>query len=124
MDLNPITNAIVRSALDAALIRHSTISTNIANANTPGFTPMKVTFEEQLATEKAALIERTDSPSDLNRLLDLRPVVEPIDANVSGKVLIDMEMVKLAKNTVQYQALLKAVGKNTAILSMAIKEGR
>ena len=124
MDLNPVTNAIVRMALDASVVRHSAISTNIANANTQGFTPLRVSFEDQLSTEKTALLERREGATELARLNSMQPRVELGDTSISGKVLIDREMVELSKNTLHYQALIKAMGKNTAILNMAINDGR
>ena len=38
--------------------------------------------------------------------------------------MLDMEMVKLAHNTVQYQSLLRALDKRGSILGTAITEGR
>lgn len=124
MEFNAITNAIIKAALDTSLVRHATISGNIANANTQGFVPMRVSFENQLATEKSALINRQVGPAELERLRTFQPRVEPGDGNVGGKVLLDMEMVNLSKNTLHYQALLKAMGKYTSIVNMAINEGR
>jgi len=37
---------------------------------------------------------------------------------------VDLEMVKLSENTIHYQALLKALGKQLAILNTAMSEGR
>ena len=42
----------------------------------------------------------------------------------SAAVMVDMEMVRLAQNTVQYQALLKGLSTRMSILATAISEGR
>ena len=38
--------------------------------------------------------------------------------------MLDLEMVKLAQNTVHYQSLLRALDKRGAILGAAVNEGR
>jgi flagellar basal-body rod protein FlgB len=111
--------ALVRLALDAASLRHQVIANNIANANTPGFVPSKVNFEQQLAFARGA----SGSAMPASLPTSVRPFIEA-DAGADARVMLDMEMVKLAQNTVQYQSLLKALDKRGAILSTAITEGR
>ncbi len=110
--------ALARLALDAASLRHQVIANNIANANTPGFVPSKVNFEQQLAFARDA---SGSVPASLPA--SVRPFIEA-DAAADTRVMLDMEMVKLAHNTVQYQSLLKALDKRGSIVSAAITEGR
>jgi flagellar basal-body rod protein FlgB len=110
--------ALARLALDAASLRHQVIANNIANANTPGFVPLKVNFEQQLAFARGA---SGGMPAPLSA--SVRPFIEA-DAGAGARVVLDMEMVKLAQNTVQYQSLLRALDKRGSILSTAISEGR
>ena len=56
-------------------------------------------------------------------LASVKPFVEA-DGRGSTPVMLDMEMVKLAQNTVHYQSLLKALEKRGAILASAVSEGR
>lgn len=102
---NPLDTAPVQAlgqALDGATLRHRVIAHNIANANTPGFTPLRVSFEKQFDAA-------------------LKPVVEPA---AGGKVELDVEMAQLAQNSLQYQALLRGLGRYLAILGAAISEGK
>jgi len=107
---------LVGLALDAASLRHQAIANNIANANSAGYVPMKVNFEEQLA------FARGGSPG-ARMLASVKPFVEA-DIGASTKVMLDMETTKLVQNTVHYQGLLKALEKRGAILNAAINEGR
>ena len=50
-----ITVEMAKLALDAASLRHQAIAHNIANANSPGFAPVRVSFEDQLGAVRAAL---------------------------------------------------------------------
>lgn len=109
--------ALVRLALDAASLRHQAIANNIANANSPGYVPLKVNFEEQLAFARGGWRGVPASTA-----ATVRPFIEA-DAGTT-RVMLDMEMVKLAQNTVHYQSLLKALDKRGAILGAAVNEGR
>ena len=42
----------------------------------------------------------------------------------SAAVMLDMEMVKLSQNTLQYQALLKGLTHRGSLITTAINEGR
>ncbi len=120
-----VTMALVVKALDAATLRHQAIAGNIANANSVDYRPLRVNFEEQLGFARQALARGTGSLTAAD-VASVRPVLEQEPAPVAGKaaVMIDMEMVKLAQNTLQYQALLKALGQRKAIIGLAINEGR
>jgi flagellar basal-body rod protein FlgB len=130
-----VTVALIGKALDAASLRHQAIANNISNANSPDYRPLRVNFEEQLGFARAALAQGQKlSASDVS---GLRPVLETEPAPSTGSATtagngtigngvttIDMEMVKLAQNTLHYQALLKALGHQSSLLSTAINEGR
>jgi flagellar basal-body rod protein FlgB len=47
-----------------------------------------------------------------------------VDADVAGPVQLDMEVARMAQNAVHYQALLKGIEKQYAILSTAIADGK
>ena len=106
---------LVRLALDAASLRHQAIANNIANVHSPCYVPLKVNFEEQLAFARGGL-DGTSAGA-------VKPFLEA-DTSGPARVALDLEMVKLAQNTVHYQALLKALDKRGAILGAAINEGR
>ncbi|WP_374351374.1 flagellar basal body rod protein FlgB [Chitinimonas sp.] len=119
-----ITHQLVALALDAASLRHQAIAHNIANAHTAGFAPARVDFEDQLATVRAALSEgRRLQPAMLQGVhAQLSHGLPQAGEDRSGE--LDSQIAELAQNTVQYQALLKALGKQMAILSAAVNEGK
>src|SRR5437870_8620096 len=103
---DPVTTEFIVKALDAAVLRHQAIASNIANANSVGYRPLRVNFEEQLGFAKQALAGGKGSISAAD-VASLRPFLEqePLPAPGNAAVMIDMEMVKLAQNAVQYQTL-------------------
>ncbi len=114
-----VTSAIMRVALDGAALRHQAIAANIANAATPGYQPLKVSFESQLANAR----QRLGGGEALQTVLaDLSPSVEPVDGE--GRPALDLQVADMAQNVVQYQALLKGWSKRMSILSAAINEGK
>jgi flagellar basal-body rod protein FlgB len=125
--LGGVTSQLVSVALDAALTRHAAIATNIANADTPDYHPFATRFD-QLVTELQGRV--TDRANDLvlsrdaqrmSASLQSLPVV--LDPSTS-KVELDMQMAQLAKNSLQYQALLTAQGKLMSLTHMVISEDK
>ena len=121
-----VTKALMIKALDAATLRHQAIATNIANANSVGYQPLRVNFEEQLGFARAALAGGTSSELTPGDIAGVRAVLEQEPAPAAGNaaVMIDMEMVKLSQNTIQYQALLKGLAGRGSIISFAVNEGK
>jgi len=119
------TGEVVMLALDAANLRHQAIANNIANANTPGYVPLKVNFEEQLTAFRRAMDgSEADASSALHGVKSF--IEEDLAAAGSGasNVMLDMEVVKLSQNVVHYQSLLRALNNQLSIISSAINEGR
>jgi flagellar basal-body rod protein FlgB len=119
-----VTVDMVRMALDATSLRHQAIANNIANVNTAGYSPASVSFEQQMDSVRAALSQGDDvTPAMLS---GVRPVIQraaPL-ADADRTALLDTEVANMAQNTVQYEALLKALTKHMSILGSAIAEGK
>jgi flagellar basal-body rod protein FlgB len=119
------TAPLVQLALDAAALRHLAISNNIANAGSPGYRRQRVNFEEQLGAIRAALAGGDAVGQGLVR--NVQPFLEPAAGAANGLspvAALDMDVARLAQNTLHYQALLRAFSRHVAILSSAINEGR
>lgn len=117
------TTALLSMALDAVGMRQQAIAHNIANANTPGYQRMSVSFESRLA----ALSESAGRPGtpSLAGLGDYRPTFEYAAANEQGSgVALDQEVAQLSANSLHHQALLKALNKHHALIGIAINEGK
>lgn len=119
--LDPVTLSIASQALDAASLRQRVIAENIANAETPGYTPQRVVFEEYL----------DDARSELRRGRRVQfaemttPYIVDESTNASSllggaSVRIDSEVAQLARNSVQYQALTKALSGQYSLLDIAL----
>lgn len=117
--VNSNTSAMLGLALDAATLRQQAIAQNIANANTPGYQRVAVTFESRMAQLRDSL-QPGQVPSAA-QLAPYRPLLEP-----AGQVAValDTEMAGLSENMLHHQALLKALNKHYALLGLAISEGK
>lgn len=116
--IDPATLQLVSRALDAGALRHQAIAQNIANANVAGAHATRVQFEELLGT--------VASDVAAGRGFKAEDVPEPLIStdSVSHAIALDEEMAALSSNSLQYQALLKAMGRQLSILSVAVQEGR
>ena len=125
--LGGATSQLVSLALDAAMARHAAIAANLANADTPRYQPLMARFD-QLVTELQGRV--TDRTQDGEIIRDARSMQEslqsrPLVADPSApQVELDMQMAELAKNTLQYQALLTAQGKLMGLAELVISEGK
>lgn len=120
-----MTTAALSLALDAASLRQQAISANIANSETLGYVPLKVSFEDQLEDARRALHDqgRLDAPS----LAGVEPRIEhvvPDGLSAHDQIRPDIEVAALAQNAVQYQALIKGLSKHFAILFEAVGDGK
>ncbi|MDH5325992.1 MAG: flagellar basal body rod protein FlgB [Gammaproteobacteria bacterium] len=123
-DLGGYTSQLVKAALDVASYRHKVISNNIANANTPGFTPSKVGFEEYLQSVSMGYMEELGALNK-EQLQQLVNRVTSGDTTVmaSGeKVELDQQMADLSENVLKYRALLLGLEKRGAIMKMAVSQ--
>lgn len=124
--LGGVTSQIIEIALDAALLRHEVIAHNISNYDTPGYQAKRLSFEEHLAGFTRTLGSADESTLG-ERIKSVRESLHEgsqMVMTVEETVELDREMVKLAENTLRYQAILRAAGKRGELLSMAINGGR
>lgn len=114
------TGALLNLALDAVGMRQQAIAHNIANANTPGYQRISVSFESRLAAlQDGSGQVATPSLADLS---NFRPSFET--AASAAPVALDMELAELSETTLRHQTLLKALNKHLALMSLAITEGK
>ncbi len=116
--LTGVTGSLIRMALDGIGVRQLATASNIANASTPDYAPLRVNFEEQLA---GAMREagRGRSP-DAARVL---PSVTQ-DPTAGAKVQLDLEAAQMAQDVLHYEALLRALRGQLDLLQSAINDGR
>ncbi len=120
-----VTTAVLGLALDAASLRQQAIAANIANIESADYLPVEVSFESQLGAARHAL--STQGQIDPATLAEVQPELVPVAPSVSGlppKVMLDLEVAAMARNGVQYQALVRGLSRHFAVLASAINEGR
>jgi flagellar basal-body rod protein FlgB len=125
--LDTPTFSLLSLALDATAMRHLTIADSIANAASPNYGPKRVNFEEQLALVRQSIA--SGEPLTPAALADVEPRFEAAprtagQAANSPTGMLDLELVRLAQNTLHYQALLRGVNRYISIMSTAVSEGR
>ena len=126
-DIGGVTSQLVRVALDAAIVRHKVIANNIANANTPGYAPNKLTFDAYLLNElNLDAVRSADSKETLkNELENISERLAQgsfVEKSNEPKVELDVEMANMAENVIRYKALLEGISKRGAIINMAISQ--
>jgi flagellar basal-body rod protein FlgB len=119
------TDVVARGALDGLAARHRAFAQNMANVETPGFQPTDVPFEAELQKLRDELVEQ---PSEINRLplptLEEVPDDQGADRVDGNGVQPDRQVVRLAENTLTYEALAQAVRMRGELLRSVISEGR
>lgn len=118
--INPVTLALVRSALDAGSLRQAAVAHNIANASTDGFRPFRVVYEERLDAVRSLVRDQRTNEIDPGAL----PAAQLRQEADARPVSLDSEVAALSQNALQYQALSKALGHQFALMSMATSEGK
>jgi flagellar basal-body rod protein FlgB len=111
---------LARKLLDASVLRHEAIATNVANAETPGFRRLDVApdFAAQLKTRMAA--------GDFAATADtIRPqLAEDLTARTvrpdGNSVELERELLLMNKNAVEHEFLTEIVSNNIKQLKMAI----
>lgn len=117
---------LVRKALDVSSLRQRTISSNIANINTPGFKVNKVEFEEYLKneTDRISMKKTDDQHYGLGEYNDIQATVQKREStyiNENGNnVDIDIEMAELAANEIYYSTLIQILNGKYSKLNSAI----
>ncbi|WII72400.1 flagellar basal body rod protein FlgB [Bdellovibrio sp. 22V] len=128
------TNALATS-LAMRQLRHNVTSSNIANAETPGYHAKKMDFEGAL--QRALDLDGGNSLSTSNpehfavggtSVTKTRPDIyeDPEGAvnNDGNTVDVEKEMSALSENAVMYKAALQLINKKMAALKYAATEGR
>lgn len=126
--LNDSTLSLLERGLNVGMRRQLVLSSNVANLDTPGFTPSDVDFESALSKAQAAgkPVATHSRHLSLNSAESDIPTSErpdKVESRDGNSVDLDMQMARLGQNAVSYQANIKAASKKLAILKYAASEG-
>lgn len=122
--IESVTTAALSAALDAAVRQHAVIASNIANAGSIGYVPLRLAFDEHLAAARGSLRERGRLDDAAVESLRALQEAAPEPAPAGQQVQLDAEMSELARNAVHFQALTQGVARHLSMLSMAAADGR
>ncbi len=128
------TTDALSASVNFRLLRNNVVSSNIANAETPGYKAKKVDFEDALsrAIDISGLNKMNTDHGDhfpvgrgaISRLkADVYDDPDISLGNDGNTVDLEKEMAKLAENTILYKAALKLINKKMAALKYVASEG-
>jgi flagellar basal-body rod protein FlgB len=133
-DLFDKTTRALSASLQLRQLRNNVISSNVANAETPGFQAKKVDFEDALARaldlegqgqlEGAQPEHYPTGPGAISRVK--ADVYENPDVSVNNDgntVDMEKEMTDLAENSIMYKAAIQLINKKMAALKYAATDG-
>lgn len=109
-------NALTRF-LDSAVQRQQTITTNIANVDTPGYRTKDVDFRNLLQAAGVGFAPVQSQP----RIREVQGLMERPDGN---NVSLEREGLALADTQLQFQAGVQLLRSEFKRLQMAIQEGK
>ncbi len=128
------TTSALQTSLNMRQLRHNITSSNIANAETPGYKAQKLDFEEALA--RAVDIDGLRGMSSTDqahyavggKTASVRPDIynnpEGAVSNDGNTVDLEKEMSALSENAILYKTALQLINKKMAALKYAASEGR
>ncbi len=125
---------LLQKVLDLRAENQQVISSNIANADTPGYAPATLEFEEQLRNamfggDLKPVVTRPGhipvTPADISQVegtISRHPDTTGI-GDENG-VSVDKEMVRLSENQILYEAAVTMLNKKLAALKYVAGDGR
>jgi flagellar basal-body rod protein FlgB len=103
---------IMIKALDGLVARQAVTAQNIANAGTPGYRPLQLSFERALADAAA---QGSDAVAAVT------PRIEQSDAAMTDTALrVDLEVAGAAATALRYAALIDLLNRRLQIEALAI----
>ncbi len=127
------TISLLEKVLDLRQQNQQVIASNIANANTPGYTPSRLEFESSL---KHALASGAMTPSTTHAAhfpigaanlsgVRAKVVQTPASSSVGDRNGVDLEteMLALAENQIMYETATQLINKKLGILKYVAQGG-
>jgi len=111
MKLFDSTVSTLERSLDVRLQRQNLLAGDVANANTPGYSPKDLNF--RAAMDAATGAQEGQPPPPIDAFITETEGTPGLDGN---RVDADHALVQLAQNAIQYGASARAVGKKLEIL--------
>lgn len=114
--MESISTALIAKALDGLTARYQATAQNIANANSPNYRPIRVTFEDSLrsaATQGGGAIAGVEPKVEL----------EPMPC-IASEMRLDLEIANASQTAMRYGALLSILGRQMELARTIVSGGR
>ncbi len=114
--MESISTVLIAKALDGLTARYEATAQNIANANSPSYRPIRVSFEDRL---RSAAAEGPAAVAGVEPHVELAPL-----SSFAGEMRLDLEIATASQTAMRYGALLSILGRQTEIARTVISGGR
>ncbi len=113
--MNSLISAILNKALDGLSLRSAATAQNIANVNSPGYRPVRVSFESELAAAAAKGEESV-------RSMPLK--ITEFDAGAKASLRLDLELDDQSETAMRYGALVDVLARELQLQRTIIRGGQ
>lgn len=114
--MDPVALALISKALDGLTMRSEAIAQNIANANTPNYHPITISFEDAL---------REASDEGLEAIHQVEPELLRELEQLSGDgTRLDLEMARSSETALRYSALVDVLSRQLQIQNALVRGGQ
>ncbi|MFT4025405.1 MAG: hypothetical protein QM676_01190 [Novosphingobium sp.] len=114
--MSAITEAVLLKALDGLSVRAQVIAQNIANANSPGYRPLAVTFEDAL---RGAAAKGPES------IAAVEPRIVPaFDSAGRPELRLDLELASASATAGRYATLSELLNRQLQLNALAVSGTR
>jgi flagellar basal-body rod protein FlgB len=109
--MEAVSATLILKALDGLSMRATATAQNIANANSPGYQPVKVSFEE-------ALVKAASGGVDAIRAVQPQ-IGADVDAVGNGAMRLDLELATASSTAGRYTTLVEILNRQLQIDALA-----
>lgn len=114
--MDPISVILINKALDGLALRAIATAQNIANANSPDYRPLRVTFEEAL---------RNAATRGRDAIQSVSPHLQTAARSTAqAELRLDLELATASESAMRYAALIDLLNRQIQIRRTVIKGGQ
>ena len=113
--MDPTSPVLINKALDGLSMRMLATARNVANANSPGFQPVRVSFEDAL---KAAASHGPEAVRGVTARF------EQVAFSGSSEMRLDLELATASETAMRYAALVDLLGRQMQISRIVFSGGQ
>jgi flagellar basal-body rod protein FlgB len=121
-DMQDNTIKVLEKMLDVSAFRQKVLASNIANADTPGYKAKDISFQKEL--DRAIEGSRIEGQESKRQDYEIYETVTTMPNRDGNTVNLDIEMAKVAENTLIYNAATQLMTMKMRMIKDVIKGGR